>query len=74
MFGASSVDDLRNELFVERKESTITNIPIQIDMDIDRPELRDVNLIIYKSGGGIETIDAISGIMNIPYINHYTNI
>ena len=42
-------------------------------MDIDRPELRDVNLIIYKSGGGIETIDATSGIMNIPYINHYTN-
>ena len=71
---ASSVDDLRNvNCLWKRKESTITNIPIQIDMDIDRPELRDINLIIYKSGGGIETIDATSGIMNIPYINHYTN-
>ena len=71
---ASSVDDFRNvNCLWKRKESTITNIPIQIDMDIDRPELRDVNLIIYKSGGGIETIDATSGIMNIPYINHYTN-
>ena len=71
---ASSVDDLRNvNCLWKRKESTITNIPIQVDMDIDRPELRDINLIIYKSGGGIETIDATSGVMNIPYINHYTN-
>jgi len=71
---SSSEDDLRKiNCLWKRKDSTITNVPIQIEFDIDQPWLRDVKLIIYKSGGGIETVDVNSGVMTIPYINHYTN-
>tara|TARA_X000001036_G_C20674148_1_gene803546 strand:- start:111 stop:2816 length:2706 start_codon:yes stop_codon:yes gene_type:complete len=70
---SSSEGDLRNiNCLWKRKDSTITTIPIQIELDIDQPWLRDVKLIIYKSGGGIETVNATSGIMTIPFINHYT--
>jgi len=71
---AASIDDIRQVTCLwKRKESTVDKIPIQINVDIDQKELRDVELLIYKSGGGVEVLDLNSGTITIPNINHYVN-
>ena len=71
---SAAEDELRQvNCLWKRKESKATTIPIQIEIDIDLPEFRDVKLIIYKSGGEIEIIDVDSGIITLPSINHYSN-
>jgi len=70
----TAIEDIRQVTCLwQRSESLVGNIPIRVTAEIDRSELRDVDLVIEKSGGSIEVINLDSGIITLPRIPHYTS-
>ena len=71
---SAAVNDIRQVTCLwTRTESTIDTIPIQLEVDIDRQELRNVDIVIEKSGGSTEVMDAQIGLMTLSEIHHYTS-
>ena len=68
----TAIEDVRQVTCLwQRSGSLVGSFPIRVEVEIDRSELRDVDLVIEKSGGSIEVINLDSGIIILPRISHY---
>jgi len=70
---STSINEIRQVTCLwKRTESSVEDIPIKVQLFVDQIDLRNVDIVIDKSGGGIDVIDARNGIITLSNIHHYT--
>lgn len=68
----STVEERDVTCLWKRNGVELDNIPLKINVSIDKPELREVFLQIETDGSQFRTLGLTNGVMTIPGITHYT--